>query len=243
MANQSSGKDLYAIYDTCIAKIDEVLSFYYPADEFFKGATYEFEDRFLQESNRMEQILTEWRNFYTRAGPLNLPSDPETHLNDIKAICEKSLKETWAIICSLDHSRRDLLCKLSLVYVVGLFEAFFTDSVEQVLSKSQLEKFKKLSFRNQVSYLQSLDIDIDDSQVKTSEIDEVFARRNLLLHCGGKVDKRYLDRVGYSPYKESEEIPVDEEYFRRAAYSFRRLAEYLYGVFKAKQEGNYGTAT
>lgn len=226
MANQSIGTVLYTIYHTCMVKIDEVLKFYYSADEFFKEATYELENKFLQDKNRMEQALTQSRDPY------------------FKAICEKYINESLAIMSSLDHSRRNLLCKLSLVYVVGLFEAFFTDSVEQLVSESQLNKFKNLSFKNQVSYLQNnIGIGIDESQVKILEIDEFFARRNLLLHCGGKVDKRYLDRVGYYPYKEGEEIPVDADYFRRAAYSFKELAGYLYRVFKAKTEGNYGTFT
>ncbi|MBA7594243.1 hypothetical protein ES703_01182 [subsurface metagenome] len=242
MAGQSIGRSLNSIHHTCVDKINEVLKLYIYADEFFKEATYELGDKFLQESNRMEQILSEWRNFYATAGPLNLPFDPEIHLSDIKTLCESSLRKTGEIIMSLDHSRRDLLCKLSLVYVVGLFEAFFTDSVEQLVSESQLKKFKNLSFKNQVGYLQNkLGIDVDQSQVRTSEIDEFFARRNLLLHCGGVVDKHYIDRVGYSDYKEGEEIPVDEHYFCRAAYSFIALAGYLYGVFKAKMEGNHGT--
>jgi hypothetical protein len=119
--------------------------------------------------------------------------------------------------------------------VVGLFEAFFTDSAEQVLSKSQLKKFKDASFMKQLSCLESnLGIKINGASVniRIKDIDEVFARRNLLLHRGGKVDKYYLDRVGYSPSKEGDDISVDEHYFLRAAYSFRELGGYLYGVLK-----------
>jgi hypothetical protein len=103
----------------------------------------------------------------------------------------------------------------------------------------------RLPFHKKMCYLEEkLDIRIDTWSVnlRLCEIDEVFARRNLLLHCGGVVDKLYLNRVSYSPFREGNIVSVDEHYFLRATYGFRSLAGYLYRLLKAKVEGTYATA-
>lgn len=243
-SNIETDESLEKLYRLFIAKSTELLLFYYWADEFYKEAAREVGGQFQRMQFAKEHAVERWWHLLTTAQGEPPSRLLEITMDEVENTWDRALHQTGTIWQDLRMIRGDLLCRVALVYVLGLFEAFLTDSAALLLSTTQMRHFNGCAFKNQLSYLQQkLDVWVDESQVqlRLADIDEAFARRNLLLHRGGVVDRKYLDRVGYSTLEEGEQVTVDEHYLTSTAYSFQRLAAYLCAKFKAKKEGNYGT--
>ena len=88
------------------------------------------------------------------------------------------------------------------------------DKIETILRKSHEEQLKDLS-----KLINNIPLDKFDLK---KEFVEITQRRNLFVHCNGKVSKQYIDNcanVGIKGIaKEGEILEVDEKYFNNAFY-------------------------
>lgn len=232
--------NLTGIYQLFIGKSNEVLLLYYWSDEFFKRACQDCTNNSVDLSNKKKYTLEQWHSYYSNINTSHLPFDSSTHLKDIETYFDISLSKMQEIFNNLDSTRRELLCKIPFVYIAGLFEAFFFDSVELAFGRDSLKKMKDSGgFKKQVAFIeeeQQLRVDESELAIRISDIDEAYARRNLLLHCGGIVDSKYLNRVGISSLNEGDEVTVDEDYFMRVSYDFQALSRYICALFENREE-------
>lgn len=231
--NQDRIKKLETVYGLFCQKSQELILFFYWTDEFYKGAGQEIANHATQLASakkRAEAALREFDAEGTRTG---------ASAREMSAAWDRAV-DCWRRYGSdLEAMRGQLLCEVALVYMVGLFEAFFADSAAVLLTPKQMERMGG-GFLKQVRYLeQTLNLTVDACSVnlRLCDVDEVFARRNLLLHCGGIVDEQYLARVGYSELHAGDEASVDQHYFSRAASGFQSLAQYLCRLLRATAGG------
>ncbi|WP_440261003.1 hypothetical protein [Dyella sp.] len=74
-------------------------------------------------------------------------------------------------------------------------------------------------------YRKRLDIDFANSNVLPRDIDEIYARRHLLVHAGGIVDRTYC-RTHAQSMSPGDRIDIDEDYFLGAIEKLEVLAHY-----------------
>ncbi len=108
---------------------------------------------------------------------------------------EQSTKLLKLIVDSSD--RNEMLEKIIEEKIRGIFYGKPTDFF--------LKDKAKLEF---ASYFK------DNYAAQLAAYSELTARRNLLAHNGGKVDRKYLREVKGSPFKVGQQIPLSTEYIR-----------------------------
>jgi len=224
---------LHTVYALFFEKSQELLRFFYWTDEFYKGARGQIGNYAGQLASANEKGDARWRELSAKGAWRGAT------LQEMRAASDRVVKRWQGVASHLEAVRKELLCRVALVYIVGLFEAFFADSAAVLLTAKQSDKMASVGFSKQVRYLEkNLRVSVDAWAVnlRLCDVDEVFARRNLLLHCGGIVDERYLKRVGSSTFSAGDEASVDEHYFLRAAYAFQSLAGYLLRVLVARSK-------
>ncbi|MDY6916454.1 MAG: hypothetical protein SVP26_00660 [Chloroflexota bacterium] len=231
--NEERINKLETVYRLFFDKSQELLLFFYWTDQFYSGARGEIGDHAVQLESAKQMAETAWGELRRQGA-----SQGDT-VEEIGMAWDRAVNGWQGVASDLEGMRRQLLCTVALVYMVALFEAFFADSAAVLLIRRQSDKIGRCAFSRQVRYLEkTLHVSLDTASVnlRLCELDEVFARRNLLLHCGGIVDERYLKRVGASHLSAGDEAAVDERYFLKAAYGFQSLARYLCRVLIARSK-------
>ncbi|PFZ38016.1 hypothetical protein COL77_26050 [Bacillus wiedmannii] len=94
------------------------------------------------------------------------------------------------------------------------------------------EKIKKF-------YHRKLDVDFAKAGVNLKGIEEMYSRRNLLVHAGGLIDKVYISEFGDSSMKLGHKLHLSEEYFIDSLESTYNLVNYITHTL----EGKYGFET
>jgi hypothetical protein len=77
-------------------------------------------------------------------------------------------------------------------------------------------------------YKRRLHIVFSQAPVSVNEVEEIYARRHILVHAGGHVDMQYCRRFG-TMMKPGERLQVEEQYFLDALEKLEILAEYCAG--------------
>ena len=78
-------------------------------------------------------------------------------------------------------------------------------------------------------------IDWKESGVPLDEVVEFRARRDILVHNKGMVNRQYLNMVGErSSLEEGEVAPIDIKYFANCLYKLTELAVYIHKIADAK---------
>jgi hypothetical protein len=78
-------------------------------------------------------------------------------------------------------------------------------------------------------------IDWKESGVPLDEVVEFRARRDILVHNKGMVDRQYLNMVGErSSLEEGEVAPIDIKYFANCIYKLTELAVYIHKIAHRK---------
>jgi len=139
-----------------------------------------------------------------------------------------------------------------LIYLTTLFEAFVLDSVRVVIT-GVARDLRRGQGRDAVNGLlvrllrrQVTDLGFRSIQVKLrfvedtlgvdprgypetpADLEELYATRNLLVHNGGVVNRKYLSLVRGSRLRVGETRPVDDEYVHAAIATVQGVGEYLY---------------
>ena len=71
---------------------------------------------------------------------------------------------------------------------------------------------------------QDLGVKIDELAPDWGQICEVFARRNTIVHAGGRIDEAYIKRTGANDLSVGEVLDTNAKYFTETATAFRALA-------------------
>lgn len=77
-------------------------------------------------------------------------------------------------------------------------------------------------------YKRRFNIEFSQAPVSVAEVDEIYARRHILVHAGGQVDEQYCRRFG-SMMQPGERLQITEQYFLDATKKLESLAEYCAG--------------
>jgi len=105
----------------------------------------------------------------------------------------------------------------------GSFEAL----VEFIASR-ELNELSYKSIKDQPDYYRDrFGVAIEESGVTVSELIELRATRNLLVHNNGLVNHIYLEQVPSSMYKAGDDVQVDTNYFGQAVKSLDAVAEFI----------------
>jgi len=149
-----------------------------------------------------------------------------------------------------------------LIYLTTIFEAYVLDVTREFLlatarnlrqpgapSQAPNQLLMRL-VRQQVTDLgfgpiqaklrfvsETLGVDLRSGPAPPAEIDEYYATRNLLVHNGGIVNRKYLSVVHGSTLRVGEVRPVGDEYVRSAINALQRTGEYVYSVLLRRYAG------
>lgn len=84
---------------------------------------------------------------------------------------------------------------------------------------------------------ETLGVDLRDCPPTPTDLDELYATRNLLVHNGGIVNNKYLQIVRGSTLRVGEPRPIDEEYVRAAIATVQVNGECLYRALMSRYTG------
>jgi len=139
-----------------------------------------------------------------------------------------------------------------LIYLTTLFEGFLLDSVRAVMTgvardlrggqgRGTVSGLLVRLLRRQVTDLgfrsiqvklrfveDTLGVDRRGYPETPADLEELYATRNLLVHNGGVVNRKYLSLVRGSGLRVGDVRPVDDDYVRGAIATVQRVGEYLY---------------
>ncbi len=149
-----------------------------------------------------------------------------------------------------------------LIYLTTLFEAFVLDSTRAVMlamarrlrqesgNPREVNRMLTRLVRRQVEDLgfgpiqaklrfiaDTLGITLKEAPETPADIDELYATRNLLVHNGGIVNRKYLSLVRGSPLKIGDQRPVTDDYVRAALTTAQTIGEYLYRALMTHYAG------
>ncbi len=149
-----------------------------------------------------------------------------------------------------------------LIYLTTLFEAYVLDSTREVLLATARRLRQNAAgaqpanqllmrlVRQQVTDLSygpiqaklrfvsdTLGINLRVGPVPVAELDELYATRNLLVHNGGIVNRKYLSVVRSSSLRVGEPRPVEDDYVREAISAIQRTGEFLYAALLERYAG------
>jgi len=153
-----------------------------------------------------------------------------------------------------------LLRQTSLVMVVAAFESFVMDSLRTVLDikpkllKVELNKKKRKKLTNptdlrreklnrkmeqlasdsiekKFDFVRSTCPDFDDKHLQTESVIEIFETRHIIVHNGGIVSQRYIQKIPKSDFAVDDERPIDDKYLRDSHRTINFSALRLCGLF------------
>jgi hypothetical protein len=105
----------------------------------------------------------------------------------------------------------------------GSFEAL----VEFIASR-EINEVSYKSIKDQAEYYRDrFGVALEESGVLVSELVELRATRNLLIHNNGLVNHIYLEQLASSTYKLGDEVQVDASYFDQAVKSLDEVASFI----------------
>lgn len=102
------------------------------------------------------------------------------------------------------------------------------DALVEFIASRELNELSYKSIKDQADYYRDrFGVALEDSGVPISELIELRAARNLLVHNNGVVNHIYLELVPSSTYKAGDDVTVDTSYFDKAAKSLEAVAAFI----------------
>lgn len=106
------------------------------------------------------------------------------------------------------------------------FDSF--DALVEFIASRELNELSYKSIKDQADYYRDrFGVALEDSGVPVSELIELRATRNLLVHNNGVVNHIYLELVPSSTYKAGDDVKVDANYFDQAVKSLEAVAAFI----------------
>lgn len=103
------------------------------------------------------------------------------------------------------------------------------DSLLSFMAQSEIHSLSYASIADQAKYYKSrFKIDLSHSGVGIDVLTEIWARRNLLVHNNGVVNKLYLDAVRSSPFREGEVLNVGHGYWEESRRHLDGVATFVH---------------
>lgn len=88
--------------------------------------------------------------------------------------------------------------------------------VKQLIIDRQLDSIMRDSYKEWFKIFESHKLSFKNYSDEMRILEEIYARRNILVHNSGRVNESYLALVKDSPYKIGEVLAVDKEYLANA---------------------------
>jgi hypothetical protein len=103
------------------------------------------------------------------------------------------------------------------------------DSLIRFMAQSEIHRLSYASIAEQAEYYKTkFKIDLSDSGVGVGVLAEIRARRNLLVHNNGVVNKLYLDAAPSPPPREGEVLNVSYEYWEESQKNLNAVAIFIH---------------
>lgn len=113
------------------------------------------------------------------------------------------------------------------------------DSLLKFMAQSEIHRLSYASIADQAEYYKTkFKIDLSDSGVGIDVLTEIRARRNLLVHNNGVVNKLYLDTVRSSPFREGEVLNVEYKYWEESRRHVDGVATFVHKAILDKCTSN-----
>lgn len=104
------------------------------------------------------------------------------------------------------------------------------DALVEFIANREINEISYKSIKDQAEYYRDrFGVAIEESGVPVSELAELRATRNLLIHNNGLVNHIYLEQVASSTYKTGDEVHVDAGYFDQAVKRLDAVALFITG--------------
>lgn len=106
-----------------------------------------------------------------------------------------------------------------------------SESIDEILSKVVEEKIRGIFYGNPVDLFKKDRAKIgfgDYFETNCADQLEIFAeitaRRNVIVHSEGRIDRKYASEVNGGPFELGKKLSVDTEYLKNSIYVFKQLA-------------------
>lgn len=106
------------------------------------------------------------------------------------------------------------------------------NEIKEVVLTKEVEKTMRLSHTEWFKIYVSHKMNFDNYNDELEILKELYARRNILVHNSGKVNKDYLSLVSTCKYKLGDELTVDDEYLKQA---FSTIKELIFAIIIESQ--------
>jgi len=180
-------------------------------------------------------------NTYGAISHLSRKSNPRRALCDAVSTFEVYLSDITTTVfedypgklLGQDNSRSEDGYQKLLKYIVESQDK--TEIIERIVE----ERVRGIFYGKPSSYFTNEKLEFGDYFIRNYKNDlelyeEVTARRNLLVHNGGKVDRKYLRETKGSGFKLRQVVPVDADYLRRSIVLLLGLSAEATGVILKK---------
>jgi hypothetical protein len=102
------------------------------------------------------------------------------------------------------------------------------DALVNFIVSREMNELSYKPILDQVKYYRErFGVGIEESGIEVSELIELKATRNLLMHNNGVVNHIYMELVPDGAYKLGEEVKVDVSYFDKALKSLETVADFI----------------
>jgi len=139
--------------------------------------------------------------------------------------------ENYLVDLLNEVASRDLTPFKSQDKIISLSQSHLLsfDSAEQLRShliKSECRALSGKGFREfEKYYKKHFNIAFSQAPVSVNEIDGIYARRHLLVHAGGMIDKQFQRKFAPTAHS-GQALEISEDYFLNALNNLETLAEY-----------------
>ena len=90
------------------------------------------------------------------------------------------------------------------------------NNVRRTILDREIEMLMRDSYSKWFDILFEHKIDLSACETELKQLKELYARRNIIVHNGGIVNKAYLNQSGSNYYKIGDPVTVDEKYLKAA---------------------------
>ncbi|MYL65432.1 hypothetical protein GLW07_18905 [Bacillus hwajinpoensis] len=117
---------------------------------------------------------------------------------------------------------------LSLNEIERIKDTIVNDEIRNVVSKGFLE-IKKF-------YSNKLKVDFANCGISMKAIEEMYERRNLIVHADGRIDSTYIKRYGFTGTESK--LSVDEDYLETSINKLELLSDFIMNKLSEKYNFN-----
>ena len=216
-----------AVYRIFTSNLDNLRLFVSASEQLYEEAAEKLLKRARKASGELEKVEKEMTPLDMQKTKL---SKSDEHLYESLDDKADDLLGKAMVSEMLEKSFKQfpkLVRRLSLVYLVTIFEAYISDIIEEILlvRPGALKPANKLNY---AAYLNNkFDIDVSDLRVNAEAIVEIRATRHIHIHNKGIIDEKYIKQVKDSEFKFGDYRPVTQDYLKDSIDLVHRLAKFI----------------